>query len=347
MKLLERSYVKDLSNVARTDTSQDFLLNAMIEQISEQVKQITRREFDKKSRTEYHRSYDQFFNDPDPQFVYLNAPPLDLAVPPTVTWAPYEQHDTSGISLDLTATPPDFQIVDEDALLIIRGASGLIANFPPFSQGVPLFQYAPRGFKVIYTGGYTTSTKSGATAASGNVVFTENPASLDTLTLNVVTWTFVTGAPGANETQIGVDVAATVAQLVLDLNGSVVAGLIVATYGSAMTLGTTVDTLTVTFDNAGEAGNAYVLGSSNGANGPDWVTLRNGTNQDADDPIDDFGVIQIPEALKIILARKIVDDIREGESKASPFGRAVGFLRPWTDEQRMMLRPWTKKDVVW
>src|SRR5512144_2326613 len=56
--------------------------------------------------------------------------------------------------------------------------------------------------------------------ADGSVAFSTQPAAGSTLTLTCVTWTFVSGAAGANETQIGGSLAATLTALAADLNAS-------------------------------------------------------------------------------------------------------------------------------
>src|SRR5690606_38329346 len=57
-------------------------------------------------------------------------------------------------------------------------------------------------------------------AASGSITFAANPAAGQTITLNGVVWTFVTGTPGALQTQIQATVTQTIDQLVTNLNAS-------------------------------------------------------------------------------------------------------------------------------
>lgn len=54
-----------------------------------------------------------------------------------------------------------------------------------------------------------------------------------------------------------------------------------------------------------------------------------------EDPIDDFDVIQVPDSLEYVVARKIKQDFNE-----------CGMCKPWTDEQREWLKPHTKKDIL-
>ena len=56
---------------------------------------------------------------------------------------------------------------------------------------------------------------------------------------------------------------------------------------------------------------------------------------DPSDPLDDFGVVQVPEALKYVVARKIKSDFTE-----------AGMGLPWTEKERQWLRPWKKSDLL-
>jgi hypothetical protein len=95
-------------------------------------------------------------------------------------------------------------------------------------------------------------------AATGTITFSANPSNTQTITLNGVTWTFVTGSPTGNQTQIAGSLAATLAQLVTDLNGSANTSIDDATYTENDTA------LIITHDTIGTAGNAYTLAASHG-----------------------------------------------------------------------------------
>jgi len=221
IKLLERSLVKDLANISRADTAWDTQLNGLIELASENVERITRRKFDKKQRIEFYQSYEQGPVDPTPQYVYTDALPIDSTATLTIFWDPYNKHDDSGIELLLSKG--DFEIIDEEGLLRIHTASGLINQLPPTRWGIPIFSYNPIGFKITYTGGYVTTTKP-----------TAEPV----------------------------------------------------------------------------------------------------------DPLDDYGVTQVSDGLKLVIAQKIAIDWL-GDSKTP--GK---MLKPWTEEQKSQLRPWMKKDIL-
>jgi hypothetical protein len=101
------------------------------------------------------------------------------------------------------------------------------------------------------------------TKAAGHVAFSSQPAANSTITLNSVTWTFVTGSPGGNQTQIGVSIDATLTALASDLNASADVQISKCTYAA----NTTDDRLEIEFDTAGTTGNAFTLSASANSNG--------------------------------------------------------------------------------
>ncbi len=103
----------------------------------------------------------------------------------------------------------------------------------------------------------TTQTK-----AAGNIVFSGQPAPNSTLTLNGVAWTFVTGTPSGNQTQIGADIDATLVAVASDLNGSADAEIAKCTYTA-----NTTDRLEIEFDTAGTTGNSFTLAASANSGG--------------------------------------------------------------------------------
>ncbi|WP_372923040.1 phage tail tube protein, partial [Roseovarius sp.] len=91
-------------------------------------------------------------------------------------------------------------------------------------------------------------------AATGRLSFAEIPAPGATLTLNGVTWTFVSGVAAGNETEIGATLADTLTALVADLNAATDPALAVASYAVED------DTaLGITHATPGPDGNAYTL----------------------------------------------------------------------------------------
>lgn len=95
-----------------------------------------------------------------------------------------------------------------------------------------------------------------AYAASGFITFTDNPSDGDTITLNGIVWTFKTIVTVAAETKIGTSLAATLAQLAVDVNASANVALTVATYSSDPTI------FYINYDATGAGGNAYTLAAS-------------------------------------------------------------------------------------
>jgi len=105
-------------------------------------------------------------------------------------------------------------------------------------------------------------------AATGAAILTNNPSDGESLSLNGVTWTFMDTKVGADETEIQGNLALTLTQLVADLQASGDGDIDDATYTEAGG-----DTLVITHDTPGAAGNLYDLGSGGGLD----VTLSGST----------------------------------------------------------------------
>ena len=101
------------------------------------------------------------------------------------------------------------------------------------------------------------------TKAAGQIAFAGQPAANSTIALNGVTWTFVSGTPSGNQTQIGANLDATLAALATDLNSSADAQISRCTY----TANTADDRLEIAFDTAGTPGNSFTLAASATSNG--------------------------------------------------------------------------------
>ncbi|MGC9329418.1 MAG: phage tail tube protein, partial [Candidatus Hinthialibacter sp.] len=99
---------------------------------------------------------------------------------------------------------------------------------------------------------------SGDNYASGFIRFSANPAADDTITLNGVAFTFVSGAPMANEIEIGADLDATLENAVTVLNASSDPDVAEATYSH---ISGSKD-LDVVHDTAGASGDAFTLAAS-------------------------------------------------------------------------------------
>lgn len=216
LKLVERALVKDYANIPRADTLLDPQIDAMIEQISRECEDICRRKFAYSQYTEYKLSYEQTFYDPDPQYIWTDAWPIDIKQPMRITWAPYSLHNTAGFDLQ----PNDFSLAHADrGLIVVSGATGLANGLLPGWTKGRIYAYAPRGFRITYSGGYVV-------------------------------------------------------------------------------------------------------------NNPDGESL-------SVDPLDDFGVVQVPRGLKMVLAMKVALDWRDFHA-----------LMPWSQEEMLALRPYKKKDML-
>ena len=116
-------------------------------------------------------------------------------------------------------------------------------------------------------------------AATGSYTFSAQPANNATITVGGQAFTFVSGAPAANQIKIGADLAETVANAVRALNQSAVAGVAAATYYQNLGLDPAGNVIRIVHDTIGTAGNSFttVAGSSPASNAtPSGATLAGG-----------------------------------------------------------------------
>ncbi|MGA0595399.1 phage tail tube protein [Enterovirga sp. CN4-39] len=124
----------------------------------------------------------------------------------------------------------------------------------------------------LYFGNPATS---GGVAAKGSILFSAQPANSSTIAIAGTAFTFVSSAPSGNQIQIGANLAATLTNAVTVLNASVVPAVAAATY--AQTGG---NTLTITHDTLGQAGNSFALAATAPSNGAiSGATLSGGATQ--------------------------------------------------------------------
>jgi hypothetical protein len=97
-----------------------------------------------------------------------------------------------------------------------------------------------------------------AVKASGSIAFAANPSPGATITLGGMVWTFVSGTPTGNETEIQATVTQTLDQLVSNLNASADAEIAKCTYSRP----TSTQTLVIVFDTAGPTGNSFTIAAS-------------------------------------------------------------------------------------
>jgi hypothetical protein len=107
-------------------------------------------------------------------------------------------------------------------------------------------------------------------AASGSITFSAKPSNGDTIAVNGITWTFVTMGATGNQTNIGVNLSATMTQLATDLGASGSGALTVASYTSTPTA------LVITYGVVGASGNAYTMASGTLNSVPSGPTLAGG-----------------------------------------------------------------------
>jgi len=91
-------------------------------------------------------------------------------------------------------------------------------------------------------------------AATGTILFPAQPLANDTITINGTVFTYVAASPTTFQILIGADLSATLANTTTKLNGSADVNVTPATYSDD-----TVDTLIITHDTLGSAGNAFTL----------------------------------------------------------------------------------------
>lgn len=104
----------------------------------------------------------------------------------------------------------------------------------------------------------TTSVK-----ATGYISFSGQPAADSTINLNGTVWTFKASGASGPQTDIGVDLDATLTALASDLNGSADTQVAKCTY----TANTDDGRLEIEYDTAGTAGNAFTIDASTTSNG--------------------------------------------------------------------------------
>lgn len=110
-------------------------------------------------------------------------------------------------------------------------------------------------------------------AATGNLAFDANPVNTETIAINGVTFTFVTGASTSTNVHIGTDADATAINFAAVLNASANGFISVATYTAS------ADTVMIAYDTNGTDGNAFTLADSSSANVTvSGATLTGGSN---------------------------------------------------------------------
>lgn len=130
------------------------------------------------------------------------------------------------------------------------------------------FNYSDTNGTIVYKSDAGAWTPFYGWKPTGVATFSGNPGNGDTITFNGVAVTFVTSGATGNQVNLEVALADTITALATLLNGSVNPSLSVATYTPGAT------TLTIEYDTAGSAGNAYTLTKSSSAVTLSGSTLR-------------------------------------------------------------------------
>lgn len=149
----------------------------------------------------------------------------------------------------------------ENLALFFFGSSSTLSQSALTSQTETLTDVIPG---MMYQLGVTDNNPSGIRSisnvsaggpvpATGTITFSANPAADDTVTVNGTTFTAKASGATGNQFNIGADVTATALALKNVLNASVVSGVALATYTSALGV------VTVTYDTVGTAGNSFTL----------------------------------------------------------------------------------------
>ncbi len=139
-------------------------------------------------------------------------------------------------------------------------------------EGAVVVPFDRQGIGFWLTGllGDPTST---AVKATGYIEFSAQPAADSTITLNGTAWTFKASGATGPQTNIGVDLDATITALASNLNASADAEVAKCTY----TANTMLDRLEIERDTTGTGGNSYTLAASAASNGEaSYATLTGG-----------------------------------------------------------------------
>lgn len=173
-----------------------------------------------------------------------------------------------------------------------------LRNFPTFlgsvqatsGAGAPGAGAGPKGSIYLRTDGganttlYVREAAGAAVAATGTLTLTGNAVAAETVTVGGVTYTFVSALVAAYDVLIGAAATNTIDNLIAAINQAAGEG---STYGTGTVAHPTVgaaagagDTMTVTADTAGSAGNS--IGTTSVMSAGSWgaSTLAGGTDDD-------------------------------------------------------------------
>lgn len=227
--------------------------------------------------------------------VYASTPSFGVAVPIGASFgylgtAFGTQFTDTNITADFTTVPPihrnPFARGAIAAVTVLSGGSTMsqaTINYNIITSTGGGFIGSPIVVNALFSGFHIdnggsnyaptdtiTITSTTGVLASGAYTFTTNPISGQTIILNGITWTFTGGSTGT-KTEIGIDLATTLAILAANLNLSTDPAISVASYSANATV------LTITYKIPGTAGNAYTLAAGTYGGTVSGATLSGGS----------------------------------------------------------------------
>tara|TARA_R110000868_G_scaffold189130_2_gene432002 strand:+ start:108 stop:728 length:621 start_codon:yes stop_codon:yes gene_type:complete len=152
-----------------------------------------------------------------------------------------------------------------------------VTDQPTSIRKVAEFANDPNAYPVTFatlryaSGGGTVELVSEVTYATGTITIATNLANNETVVVNGVTFTAKSASPTGAQFLIGADAAETAENFALVLNASANGSINVASYSVSD------DVITITYDTAGDGGNAYTL---NAGTAGAKVTLSAATLED-------------------------------------------------------------------
>lgn len=191
--LVSRASLLLYTNVQDSDSSQDTILEALAGAVTELAENWCGRTFEQEERVEYHRSYLQWRNDPEPQYIWVDKPPIDLDAGVIIVYAGARTWDDPSNSATLIETQ-DYLIDSGRGMIEVFGdsltGSTNTATVLPGAT-TPIFREARAGFRVTYTGGYKKKAD-----PDGAWAFLDVPAALTSAAGMWASLLFITSAKG-------------------------------------------------------------------------------------------------------------------------------------------------------
>lgn len=153
--LISREELTPFLNIRSTDDPQDDLMARLALAVTELAEAWCGRTFKKEAVTEYHHAYQQWRDDPEPQYVWLRKLPVDTGAAFTLKYSQNRKWDESSA---VTITSPSGYLLDaEKGLIRVFGNDVPASGSLPAGSRQPVFYEAHAGFRVVYTGGYAAN----------------------------------------------------------------------------------------------------------------------------------------------------------------------------------------------